>query len=95
MLPSIASIRKQSFEPSPDPYQVKRNSFTHYRCEVIFQLMRNDSIYAKIKGLIDAGATATLVAGHLFTKEELQSNLLPVTFIQQKSMFTTNKFAMS
>ena len=89
MLPTTASIQKQSFGP------LQRNSFAYYRCEVIIQLMRNDSIYAEIKGLIDAGATTTLAAGHLFTKEELQSNLLPVTFIQQKSMFTTNKFAMS
>jgi len=94
MLPSEASIQKIT-KPPPDPHTISKQSFTHYKCEVIIQLLRNKTIYKELKGLIDTGATSSLATGDLFLEHELEDNLLPVTFQQQKSSFTTTKYAIS
>ena len=56
--------------------------------------MRNDCVYAKLKGLGNTNTTVSLVARYSFTEDELEANLLHIAFVQQKNTFTMNKFAI-
>ena len=75
-------MNKVVVQPPPDPNKIRKKSFAHHRCEIDIELIKNNRMWKTAKGLVHAGASSSIVLSYSFDDSELNSNIMPVNWIQ-------------